>query len=148
MHLQYCIRRLRPQGGCQRPSGRGMMKIAQVRQIYSLEVPNLEAYIPEVPEIFYVPLRLIVGPRGEEGEESFDVGVCSPGWLSRVCEKDGFAVGRHFLIVNSFDWPLIKSVLTKLIERCHGNSWTEIAEKVGRIGYWEMEDYRAEAHSP
>jgi hypothetical protein len=23
-----------------------------------------------------------------------------------------------------------------------GNSWREVAEKVGRLGYWEFEDYK------
>jgi hypothetical protein len=32
--------------------------------------------------------------------------------------------------------------MRRLVERCSGATWQEIAVKVSRIGYWEFEDYQ------
>jgi len=120
-----------------------MMFSAKVKAIHSLGIDNLETYLPEEPDRFCISVRVIVGPTEDEGEESFDVNVCTPKWLADACERDGFVVGRHYLVVNAFNYAFLKQIITKLIERCSGNSWQEVAEKVGRIGYWEFEDYQS-----
>jgi hypothetical protein len=84
----------------------------------------------------------MVGPRDGEGQESFDIEVCTPAWLAKVCEKDGFVIGRHVLIVNDFEQARIRKIVVRMIERCSGDTWKEVAEKVGRLGYWEFEDYQ------
>jgi len=83
----------------------------------------------------------MVGPRGSEGEESFDVVVCTPAWLEKEVEKDGFVVGRHYLVVRAYDPGFIEKLIRKFVERWSGESWSEVAEKVARIGDWEFEDY-------
>ena len=84
----------------------------------------------------------MVGPEGGEGEESFDIDVCTPKWLEEACQGEGFVVGRHYLIVARYEVTQLKSVITGLVEKCEGDSWPEVAEKVSRIGHWEFEDYR------
>ena len=85
--------------------------------------------------------RLTVGPSSGDGEESFDVTVCTPSWLDLECLRDGFVVGRHHLIVLSYDFEFIRRTLVKFVERYSGGTWQEVAVKVSRIGYWEFEDY-------
>jgi hypothetical protein len=118
------------------------MVTAKVKALYSLEVDNLEQYAPDAPDRFLLQIRAIVGPKGAPGEESFDIRVCTPAWLADVCEAEGFVVGRHYVVVAKYDFAALKSVVTKLIESCSGNSWQEVAQKVARIGYWEFEDYQ------
>ena len=114
---------------------------AKVRSIYSLEIENLDEYVPEDSDLFSVPIRVIVGPSGLDGEESFDIVVCSPEWLKIQCRKDGFVLGRHLLIVEHFEIGAVRSIITKSIESISGNSWKEVAIAVSRIGYWEFEGY-------
>jgi hypothetical protein len=118
------------------------MLTAEVRALYSLEIENLEQYTPDPPDVFLLHIRAIVGPKGRSGEESFDIKVCTPGWLANMCATEYFVVGRHYLIIAKYDWMALKSVVTKFIERCSGSSWQEVAQKVARIGYWEFEDYQ------
>jgi hypothetical protein len=118
------------------------MIAAEVKGLYSLEVNNLEQYMPDPPDVFLLHLRAIVGPKGAPGEESFDIKVCTPGWLASRCENEDFVVGRHYLIVARYDFSALKRIIVKLIEGCSGNSWQEVAQKVARIGYWEFEDYQ------
>lgn len=118
------------------------MIAAEVKGLYSLEVDNLEQYTPDTPDVFLLQVRAIVGPRGAPGEESFDIKVCTPGWLADMCEIEDFVVGRHYLIVARYDFVALKRNIVRLIESCSGNSWQEVAQKVARIGYWEFEDYQ------
>ena len=111
---------------------------AVLRGIESPDVDDISTFEPPGPS-FSIPLQMIVGPAGSVGEESFDVVVCSPAWLS---EKPGPVIGRHLLVVNSFQWKKIRTFLELQVGACEGEDWSEVAKLVGRIGHWEFEDYR------
>ena len=120
---------------------------ARVRGIYTTNMGDLAQYVPEPSKSFSVWVRAIVGPEGGDGEGSFDVNVCTPRWLAELCRKEGFVVGRHHLVVEQYNIARLRQLITELIERCEGDSWQDVAEKVGRIGYWEFEDYKAAPQS-
>jgi Immunity protein 8 len=111
---------------------------AILRETYSPDAHNLEDYSPPIAA-FSLPVQMLVGPSEGQGEESFDVLVCSPDWLR---EQPNPVVGRHLLIVNGFKWDRIRSFLEQQVAACEGANWSEVANKVGRIGRWEFEDYR------
>ena len=119
-----------------------MTMLAEVKAILTIDHGELETCVPPDPTDFCVAVRAIVGPRNQEGEESFDVKVCTPAWINRFCQERGAVLGRHYLIVSAYNPALIRSVLTKQIERCSGSSWGDIAAKLRQIGHWEFEDYR------
>ncbi len=52
---------------------------AELKGLYSLEIDSLEHYYPENPEDFCISVRFIAGPRGEAGEESFDLRMYAKG---------------------------------------------------------------------
>jgi hypothetical protein len=122
-----------------------MIMRAQLKAIYSSDMDNLELVAPQDPERFCVSVRAMVGPNHGEGEESFDINVCTPKWLAGVCQSEGFVVGRHYLIVCKYDVAYIKKLIAELVEKCEGDSWQDVAERVSRIGYWEFEDYKPTA---
>jgi hypothetical protein len=99
-----------------------------------VETVSLDEYTPTDLEDFGFQLRLLVGPADSEGEESFDVTVCTPPWLAAQCEADGFVLGRNHLVLRRFSAPEIRQILTKTVQRCSGNSWSDVAAKVSRIG--------------
>jgi|SRR5689334_10316076 hypothetical protein len=115
------------------------MILAQVKAIYTNEMDDLEKHVPDDPERFCVFVVAMVGPRTGEGEESFEIAVCSPKWLEQRIESDGFAIGMHHLFVADYNPAQIRKILTKLIERYSGDSWEEVARKVGKIGRWEFD---------
>jgi Immunity protein 8 len=117
------------------------MITARVKGIYTNEMNSLETYVPEDPTNAGIWIRALVGPRDDVGEESFDICVCTPLWLLAQCERDGFVLGRHRLIVSSYVPDRVRKTLTNLIEECGGESWQEVAEKVARVGHWEFENY-------
>jgi Immunity protein 8 len=113
---------------------------AYLHLIQSPDVEDLTTYEPSETS-FAVFLQLLVGPGPdrEGGEESFNLTVCSPDWLRDAVQP---VVGRHLLIVNRFQFAEIESFILKYIDSCEGDDWDQVAEKIGRLGRWEFEDYK------
>ncbi len=115
---------------------------AKLKSWYCPDIENLSNYSPAQPDNFCFLFRAMVGPTEREGEESFDIQVCTPQWLlSNMKEKD-IICGRHFLITLEYNFDRIFERIRNLIESCSGNDWDEVAEKVSHIGFWEFEDYK------
>jgi hypothetical protein len=115
---------------------------AELRHLHSPDVLDMTAYIPEDPTHFSILVQAMIGPSGEQGEESFDFIVCTPRWLETVLSQDGFVFGQHYLIVARYDYGLIWQVIEDLCNRTDGPDWTTIGNKLGRYGHWEFEDYK------
>ena len=84
---------------------------------------------------------MIIGPALQDGEESFDVEVCTPAWLAQRYGPHGIVSGRHHLIVFEYDFKVIDSYLREFVANCSGDTWQDVAGKIGRLGHWEFEDY-------
>jgi hypothetical protein len=82
------------------------------------------------------------GPEGSEGEESFDIIVCTPSWLAREVERKGLVHARHHLVVKKYDLPLIHRFLSDFAKSSVSRTWQEAAAKLSRLGKWEFEDYK------
>jgi Immunity protein 8 len=61
--------------------------------------------------------------------------------LARRAGASGRADHRHHLIVDRFDADQVRSYLTAEVEAEEAPSWKALAERIGRIGKWEFEDY-------
>lgn len=115
---------------------------AEIREFHSPDVYDLSNFVPDDGEKFAFLLQVMVGPEGEEGEESFDIEVCTPKWLAETYDQNEVVFGRHRLIVFKYDFEKISSAIRKYIgDHCTGDTWEEVAEKIARIGHWEFEDY-------
>ena len=113
-----------------------------LKRLHSPDVLDLDTYSPQQVDDFGFLLQAMFGPVGEDGEESFDIVVCTPKWLEGTMNKAVFS-GRHHLFVRSFDIESIRAFLIDYARECAGSSWNEVAEKLARIGKWEFEDYVA-----
>lgn len=112
---------------------------AEVRRV---GFPDIEFGQPFDPAITLQLAEVYVGVVGAAGEEQFQVTVCTPAALSKVLEGQPFVIGRHWLFVAEFSVTAVEATLRKLIGNLEASSYVELAEKVGRFGLWEFEDYR------
>ena len=119
-----------------------MAVIPKVKAIYTCDMESLESYKPTDPRSFSLSVRAMVGPAEGQGQESFDRNVCTPKWLQEQTDREGYVLGLHRLFVASYNPSQIRQLITKFIERCGGNSWSDVANKISRIASWEFEDYR------
>jgi hypothetical protein len=110
---------------------------ARLKALRSDAVPDLSRYVPAVPGDFAIPLALEVGPLGLRGRERFELLVVTPRWLERRYGRRGAVPGRGKLVVFEWDLERIRAFLARKIEACTGDTWPEVARKVGRIAEWE-----------
>jgi hypothetical protein len=97
---------------------------------------------PDAPADDSATVSFFIGPAGGRGEESFDVTVCTPRWLTRELERVGRPIiGRHLLIVDRIDLRRDIEYLTATFQQFRAETWPELGAKLARIGGWEFEDY-------
>jgi hypothetical protein len=111
---------------------------AVLKGLHSTDLGDVETYMPEEEDNFGFVLRAIIGPLDGEGEESFDIIVCTPKWLMKKYGPSDVLLGLHKLIVFKYDYPRVRGFIEKFLMRCSGNTW----EEVGLLGQWEFEGYR------
>lgn len=110
----------------------------------SLDLHPDPSTLPGDPAEFSLNARMIVGPHDGPGEESFDITVCTAEWL-RTAARSEFYDARHHVVVDfdTFDRNALHAWLARRVESVHADTWTQIGERLGRLGHWEFEDYRA-----
>ena len=103
----------------------------------------VDGYSSADPSNDGVWLRLMIGPADGPGEESFDILVCTPAWLSREVKSHGPQIGRHHLVVETMVLSDVADFLRRVVESVEGDDWSDVGSKLSRLGRWEFEDYRA-----
>jgi hypothetical protein len=110
-------------------------------EVSNFEWPDFERNGFDTSEAASTPLVFVARPLGSIGGETFQVNVCTPDGLNDLLARDGVVVGRHLLFVPVVDTERIEEFIRDRLRRLDGDTWRELAEKIGRIGYWEFEDY-------
>jgi Immunity protein 8 len=116
---------------------------AELRCLHSPDADPLENYRPHGP--FGLLVMALVGPQGACGEESFAFTLCTPEWFTskNLPRPTSLAIGRHFIFVQKFDYAMLEKFVRDYCAACEGETWQDVATKLGRLGHWEFEDYNA-----
>lgn len=116
---------------------------AQLKSLHSPDV-DLESFVPEDSKNFGFLLQAMIGPEGEDKSESFDIQVCTPGWLLERKERNvipDVILGLHQVIVFSFDLQKITGALDHYCRNCVADDWAGLTAKLKCLGAWEFEGY-------
>ena len=113
----------------------------ELRRIHSPDLLDLGDDVPSDTKNFCILIQALVGPAGLPGEESFDFLVCSPSFIAETVSKDGFLIPRHYIILDQYNYAKIMEIIKGLCSLIYGDKWADVAEKLGRYGHWEFEDY-------
>lgn len=113
----------------------------ELKRLHSPDVDDLTHFSPATGEPFGILVQAMFGPVGVDGEESFDVVVCTPGWLEKKVIENSLYSGRHHLICSKFDLGQLIAFFEDYAREAEGENWQEVAEKLSRIAQWEFEDY-------
>lgn len=114
---------------------------AVIKRCHSPDI-DLDSFIPVDNKNFGFLLQVMAGPEGGIGEESFDMMVCTPEWFSENNSNQLAVWGRHYLFIFDYDIKEILQFISRYVEKCTGDTWEEVALKLGRMGHWEFEDYQ------
>jgi hypothetical protein len=134
----------------------------EIRYFDSADIFDLERDAPADPDSFQFELTIGVGEKGGRGEDLFHLLVCTPdayaasshattatvpilepGELVLADRAELWPESRHtgFLVVATYDWPLIRAFVTTAVEEIEGDTWHEVAEQIARFAGWEFENY-------
>ena len=113
---------------------------AELRRMHSPDIHDLKSWSPDGD--FGILVQLLVGPENGPGEESFDVTLCTTGWLTERVQEVGLLDGRHHLLTEKYDFGQFESYVRERLSEFEGDNWEAVALQVGRLGRWEFEDYR------
>ena len=118
-----------------------MTKIyAKLKTIYSPDV-ELKSFTPS-QRAFSVFTQLFFGPSIGEGEESVDVIVCSPEWLtSRMLSEGKLMIGHGLIIALEFDYAGFIDFVSAYGRSITGDSWDEVVDGLRLLGRYEFENY-------
>lgn len=114
---------------------------ARLDGIYSIDLPGGPPELPPDPEDCWLVVQADIGLEAGEAVDTFTFYVCTPKRLEKVLQVEPCQVGRHLLIVGRFDWAVVEASIRGLVDDLRGESWEELAAKIGRYGLWEFEDY-------
>jgi Immunity protein 8 len=118
-----------------RIEGEGIDVRAQV-SVWTIDGDHLESVSVADPRDAGHWVRVLAGPEGSDGEESFDVLVCTPTWLGREVD------GRHLLVVETWEPARVRHLVTQLFEKETADDWPRLATRLSRHGSWEFDGYR------
>jgi hypothetical protein len=115
---------------------------AEIKRFHSPDVDDVEHFIPDDKESFGFLLQVMIGIKNKDGEESFDIFICTPKWLTSNFNKNEIIFGFHYMIVFEYNFNAIKQKIEKYVNELHADNWEKIAEKLNLIGKWEFFDYK------
>ena len=134
---------------------------AELKSLFSADCPEgLEHYTPDDPADFAISLQAFIGSTDDDRVDSFDVLVCTPAWLAQHMSdprlrasqprawtwlQPGITFGRNLLVVERWDYELLRDTLSRLCASFQGPDWGSLASRIDKYLPWEY-DYRYERH--
>ena len=114
---------------------------ARLKDLHSPDVDDLARWMPDDTAVFSFLLQAMIGPSDADGAESFEVVVCSPGWLAQTMLTEEIRSLENMILMSRYDYPLLMRYVLRRVQRCEAPTWQGLAQKLGRFGKWEFEDY-------
>lgn len=133
---------------------------AEVHLFDSIDIWDLDVDRPPDPRSSLFQLHVTVGPVGTPDGDLFQLVVCSADRFSVSVGAQTAAVPAKnemvfvdraawwsycdmtgYLIVEHYDWPLIRDFIVASFEAIEGANWREVAEALSRVAGWEFESY-------
>jgi hypothetical protein len=116
----------------------------ELRSLWSPDVASgsLGDFEPADPSAFGLFVQAAIGPVDGEGEEVFDLMVCSPVWLAAQPFEKGYRWGRGKLLTLRWDPQIVERAVRDICLRSEGEDWAAIARRLAQVMDWEFSGYR------
>lgn len=111
----------------------------EIKRLYSTEV-ELDEWEPDTLADVYFLAEMEIGEVDDERRDMFYVKVATPEGL-RANATNAVIADRGVLVVSAYSLPELREHLSKLLLRCEGSTWSDVAAKLQRYFVWEYEDY-------
>lgn len=111
----------------------------EVQLLTSPDLLEMDTRQPDDPADFLLLVQALIGVRGEEGAESFDFVVCTPGRLAAEVPEGGALPGRGYLFVRRYEYRVILAAIQQLCDEIDAPDWDQAAALLCRHARWEYE---------
>jgi hypothetical protein len=118
------------------------MMRAKLQSLRSPDAFDLKSYAPDDPANFGILVEATIGSSGEPGGDVFSFEVCTSSWLGQEWLQDNYRFGRHLLLLKKYDYNILWNAIEKLCNSVEEADWEQVAQKLGRYGHWEFEEYK------
>jgi hypothetical protein len=86
-----------------------------------------------------------IGTEDSTAADVFHFVVVGPDWFAQNPPGKGFRWGRHYLIVDRWDYEVVRRAISDLCAHTEGEGWSEVANRLASFGDWEFDGYRPPA---
>lgn len=116
---------------------------AELKEIVFVN-PNMPngKYSPEDEEYFGETIYAMIGPKGEDSSDIFELFICSPKWISKNYSNQGYIWGINMLVLLNYNLQILEDAINKYISPHEARDWSELVSKIKGVGRWEFEDYQ------
>ncbi len=113
-------------------------------RLHSIESPDLdlEREEPSNREDFGIPVTALVGADDLPGGDLFEFFVCTPSWIAAKVLGKSHLFAHGYLVVAKYEYVTIRTAIQNLVSHTTGDTWQDVAGKLGRYAVWEFHDYR------
>lgn len=109
-------------------------------EVKSIISPDLEyGEDPAAPDSCSVLVEVEIGEKTTEGADIFSFNVVTPKYL---VANPFTSWGRGYLIMESFSWSEVESILNKLLSFVNEETWDGVAKNLCKELHWEYENYQ------
>lgn len=103
---------------------------------------DIASFSPEIPDNFCIWPTLTIAPDDISGGHLFQVAICTPKWLAHRVSQEKICALRHVILLEEFNFELIKQKILEIIQESTRSSWDESVKVLCRHFAWEFEDYQ------
>ncbi|MGE6786275.1 Imm8 family immunity protein [Ensifer adhaerens] len=103
---------------------------------------SFDSFYPDDVKNFYFAAEALIGPEEGQGYEIFSFEVCTPSWFEEN-RLDAPTFARHCIFMKEYNSGALIQLVRDAVSSTQGETWTELANKLGRLMFWEFEDYEA-----
>jgi Immunity protein 8 len=114
----------------------------ELKSLCSMEVGDLEQYLPDDPECFGFHVMAFIGTADDESSDSFDFVVCSPSWLTRnfvdvrlkrwEYESENLLFGDRLVLMRRWNFQELRVAIAEMSAAQSGADWGTLANRIGR----------------
>ena len=113
----------------------------EIKDYVSTDQDKFWDWKPEEPTNIFLNIDLYIGPKHSEGAEIFQCVVATPKGLSNFLSHARITSGRHYFLIERWNWDELKAFFENLISTCQSEDWAMTSLKLSRHFKWEYEDH-------
>ncbi|MEL6340489.1 MAG: Imm8 family immunity protein [Myxococcota bacterium] len=84
---------------------------------------------------------IYVGPRGEDGNNHFDVMIVSKAALKKY-EPSTTNPERGYFIIDDFDWGVVRRYVEDCVKKSDTGEWDSSIQNLREFFFWEYDNFQ------